>query len=449
MAGLLYIKTFGCQMNEYDSSKMRDVLEAAEGMTRTDNPAEADVLLVNTCSVREKAQEKVFSLLGEWRLIKQHRPHVVIGVGGCVASQEGDGITARAPFVDLVFGPQTLHRLPAMLNGLRESGRPQIDISFPEIEKFDRLPQSRASGAACFVSIMEGCSKYCTFCVVPYTRGEEISRPFGQVLEEVRALARQGAREVTLLGQNVNAYAGPMEDGTLADLATLIHFVATVDGIERIRFTTSHPLDFNDSLIEAYANVSKLNNFLHLPVQSGSDRILAAMKRGHTVLEYKQKIRKLRAVRPDICISTDLIVGFPGETDQDFMATMNLVADVGFDQSYSFLYSRRPGTPAAALPDEVPHEVKQLRLELLQQRLNGQARAISERMVGSRQRVLVERPAKRNPRQLAGRTDNNRWVNFDGPAEDPMGLINQFADLMITEAMPNSLRGRLLEEAFS
>ena len=449
MAGLLYIKTFGCQMNEYDSSKMRDVLEAAEGMTRTDNPAEADVLLVNTCSVREKAQEKVFSLLGEWRLIKQHRPHVVIGVGGCVASQEGDGITARAPFVDLVFGPQTLHRLPAMLNGLRESGRPQIDISFPEIEKFDRLPQSRASGAACFVSIMEGCSKYCTFCVVPYTRGEEISRPFGQVLEEVRALARQGAREVTLLGQNVNAYAGPMEDGTLADLATLIHFVATVDGIERIRFTTSHPLDFNDSLIEAYANVSKLNNFLHLPVQSGSDRILAAMKRGHTVLEYKQKIRKLRAVRPDICISTDLIVGFPGETDQDFMATMNLVADVGFDQSYSFLYSRRPGTPAAALPDEVPHEVKQLRLELLQQRLNGQARAISERMIGSRQRVLVERPAKRNPRQLAGRTDNNRWVNFDGPAEDPMGLINQFADLMITEAMPNSLRGRLLEEAFS
>ena len=449
MAGLLYIKTFGCQMNEYDSSKMRDVLEAADGMTRTDNPAEADVLLVNTCSVREKAQEKVFSLLGEWRLIKQHRPHVVIGVGGCVASQEGDGITARAPFVDLVFGPQTLHRLPAMLNGLRESGRPQIDISFPEIEKFDRLPQSRASGAACFVSIMEGCSKYCTFCVVPYTRGEEISRPFGQVLEEVRALARQGAREVTLLGQNVNAYAGPMEDGTLADLATLIHFVATVDGIERIRFTTSHPLDFNDSLIEAYANVSKLNNFLHLPVQSGSDRILAAMKRGHTVLEYKQKIRKLRAVRPDICISTDLIVGFPGETDQDFMATMNLVADVGFDQSYSFLYSRRPGTPAAALPDEVPHEVKQLRLELLQQRLNGQARAISERMIGSRQRVLVERPAKRNPRQLAGRTDNNRWVNFDGPAEDPMGLINQFADLMITEAMPNSLRGRLLEEAFS
>jgi tRNA-2-methylthio-N6-dimethylallyladenosine synthase len=436
-------------MNEYDSSKMQDVLEAADGMTRTDNPAEADVLLVNTCSVREKAQEKVFSLLGEWRLLKQQRPHVVIGVGGCVASQEGDGITARAPFVDLVFGPQTLHRLPEMLNVLRESGRSQIDISFPEIEKFDSLPEARAEGATAFVSIMEGCSKYCTFCVVPYTRGEEISRPFEQVLHEVRALARQGVREVTLLGQNVNAYAGPMEDGTLADLATLIHFVAAIDGVERIRFTTSHPLDFNDSLIEAYANVPKLNNFLHLPVQSGSDRILAAMKRGHTVLEYKQKLRKLRAVRPDICISTDIIVGFPGETDEDFLATMNLIADVGFDQSFSFLYSRRPGTPAAALPDEVPHEVKQRRLELLQQRLNGQARAISQRMVGSRQRVLVQRPAKRNPRQLAGRTDNNRWVNFDGPADDPMGLINRFADVVITEAMPNSLRGRLVEEAFS
>ncbi|MDP9014130.1 MAG: tRNA (N6-isopentenyl adenosine(37)-C2)-methylthiotransferase MiaB [Pseudomonadota bacterium] len=449
MAGLLYIKTFGCQMNEYDSSKMRDVLEAANGMVRTDNPAEADVLLVNTCSVREKAQEKVFSLLGEWRLLKEQRPHTVIGVGGCVASQEGDGITARAPFVDLVFGPQTLHRLPDLLNAVRKSGRPQIDISFPEIEKFDRLPEARADGATAFVSIMEGCSKYCTFCVVPYTRGEEISRPFEQVLHEVRALARQGVREVTLLGQNVNAYAGPMQDGTLADLATLIHFVAAVDGVERIRFTTSHPLDFNDSLIEAYANVPKLNDFLHLPVQSGSDRILAAMKRGHTVLEYKQKLRKLRAVRPDICISTDIIVGFPGETDEDFEATVNLVADVGFDQSFSFLYSRRPGTPAAALPDEVPHEVKQQRLELLQQRLNGQARAISQRMVGSRQRVLVERPAKRNPRQLAGRTDNNRWVNFDGPADAPMGLINRFADVVITEAMPNSLRGRLVEEALS
>src|SRR5271155_423105 len=443
MPGLLYIKTFGCQMNEYDSGKMRDVLEAAHGMRSTDNPAEADVLLVNTCSVREKAQEKVFSLLGEWRLFKQDRPHVVIGVGGCVASQEGEGITARAPFVDLVFGPQTLHRLPAMLEGLKQSGRSQIDVSFPEIEKFDRLPEARANGATAFVSIMEGCSKYCTFCVVPYTRGEEISRPFEQVLREVESLAAQGVREITLLGQNVNAYAGPMADGTLADLSTLIHFVAGVPGVARIRFTTSHPLDFNDSLIEAYANVLKLNNFLHLPVQSGSDRILSAMKRGHTVLEYKQKLRKLRAVRPDICISTDIIVGFPGETDQDFSATMNLGAEVGFDQSFSFIYSRGPGTPGAALPDEVSHEVKQRRLELLQQRLNSQARAISERMVGSRQRVLIERPAKRNPRQLAGRTDNNRWVNFDGPADDPMALINSFADVIITQAMPNSLRGRL------
>jgi tRNA-2-methylthio-N6-dimethylallyladenosine synthase len=446
MPGLLYIKTFGCQMNEYDSGKMRDVLESAHGMTSTDNPAEADVLLVNTCSVREKAQEKVFSLLGEWRLLKQERPHVVIGVGGCVASQEGEGITARAPFVDLVFGPQTLHRLPAMLDGLKQSGRSQIDISFPEIEKFDRLPQARTNASTAFVSIMEGCSKYCTFCVVPYTRGEEISRPFDQVLAEVEGLAACGVREITLLGQNVNAYAGPMADGTLADLSTLIHFVAGIEGVERIRFTTSHPLDFNDSLIEAYANVPQLNNYLHLPVQSGSDRILAAMKRGHTVLEYKQKLRRLRTVRPDICISTDLIIGFPGETEQDFMATMNLVADVGFDQSFSFLYSRRPGTPAAALPDEVPHEVKQQRLELLQQRLNGQARAISARMVGSRQRVLVERPAKRNPAQLAGRTDNNRWVNFDGPAgpaDAPAKLMNTFTDVIITEAMPNSLRGRL------
>src|SRR5271157_248244 len=349
MPGRVYIKTFGCQMNEYDSSKMQEVLEAADGMTRTENPAEADLLLVNTCSVREKAQEKVFSLLGEWRQLKQLRPHVVIGVGGCVASQEGEGITARAPFVDLVFGPQTLHRLPAMLDDLRRSGRPQIDVSFPEIEKFDRLPQARAAGATAFVSIMEGCSKYCTFCVVPYTRGEEINRPFSQVLREIEALAQQGVREVTLLGQNVNAYGGPMQDGTSADLATLIHFIAAIPGVERIRFTTSHPLEFNDSLIEAYASVPKLNNYLHLPVQSGSDRILAAMKRGHTVMEYKQKIRKLRRVRPDICISTDLIIVFPGETDRDFEATMNLVAEVGFDQSFSFLYSRRPGTPAAAL----------------------------------------------------------------------------------------------------
>ncbi len=449
-------------MNEYDSDKMRDVLETAHGMALTDDPAAADVLLVNTCSVREKAQEKVFSLLGQWRLLKQERPQVVIGVGGCVASQEGEGITSRAPFVDLVFGPQTLHRLPEMIRGLKETGRSQIDISFPEIEKFDRLPEAHASGATAFVSIMEGCSKYCSFCVVPYTRGEEVSRPFAQVMREVRQLAGQGVREVTLLGQNVNAYAGPMTDRTRADLATLIHSVAAVDGVERIRFTTSHPLEFNESLIEAYANVPKLNNFLHLPVQSGSDRILAAMKRGHTVLEYKQKLRRLRAVRPDICISTDIIVGFPGETDADFTATMNLVADIGFDQSFTFLYSRRPGTPAASLADEVPQEVKQQRLFLLQQRLNAQARTISTSMVGSTQRVLVERPAKRDPRQLAGRTDNNRWVNFDAPnaaapnaaasgaaasgAAAPGGsraLINHFADVIITEAMPNSLRGRL------
>ncbi|HEY2682026.1 MAG TPA: tRNA (N6-isopentenyl adenosine(37)-C2)-methylthiotransferase MiaB [Steroidobacteraceae bacterium] len=446
MPGRLYIKTFGCQMNEYDSSKMLDVLAAAEGMTATDNPAEADVLLVNTCSVREKAQEKVFSLLGEWRQFKQRRPHVLIGVGGCVASQEGDGITRRAPFVDVVFGPQTLHRLPEMLRGVKRSGRSQIDVSFPEIEKFDRLPEPSACGATAFVSIMEGCSKYCTFCVVPYTRGEEISRPFEQVLAEVAALARKGVKEITLLGQNVNAYAGMMEDGAQADLSTLIHFVAQVDGVERIRFTTSHPLDFNDSLIEAYASVPKLNNFLHLPVQSGSDRILAAMKRGHTVLEYKQKIRKLRAVRPDICISTDIIVGFPGESDADFAATMNLVAEIGFDQSFSFIYSRRPGTPAASLPDEVPHQTKQQRLELLQQRLSAQGRAISELMVGSRQRILVERPSKRDPKQLAGRTDNNRWVNFNVPEGAEHTLINRFADVVVTEAMANSLRGRLVGE---
>ena len=445
MPGRVYIKTFGCQMNEYDSGKMRDVLEAAHGMTATDDPSEADVLLVNTCSVREKAQEKVFSLLGEWRALKQSRPHVVIGVGGCVASQEGEGITARAPYVDLVFGPQTLHRLPELIEGLKRSGRSQVDVSFPEIEKFDRLPEARATGATAFVSIMEGCSKYCTFCVVPYTRGEEISRPFRQVMDEIGTLAAQGVREVTLLGQNVNAYAGEMEDGSIADLATLIHFAAAVPGVERIRFTTSHPLEFNDSLIEAYASVPKLNNLLHLPVQSGSDRILAAMKRGHTTLEYKQKLRKLRAARPDISITTDIIVGFPGETDEDFMATMNLIADVGFDQSFSFIYSRRPGTPAASLPNEVPADVKQQRLELIQQRLNMQAHAISQRMVGSRQRVLVERPAKRNKTELAGRTDNNRWVNFEGPSE----LINRFTDVIITEARPNSLRGRLATEALA
>ncbi|MDE2306158.1 MAG: tRNA (N6-isopentenyl adenosine(37)-C2)-methylthiotransferase MiaB [Gammaproteobacteria bacterium] len=444
MPGLLYIKTFGCQMNEYDSDKMRDVLLAADGMTLTEDPAKADVLLVNTCSVREKAQEKVFSLLGEWRLYKQQRPGTIIGVGGCVASQEGDALLARAPFVDLVFGPQTLHRLPAMIRGLKGSGRPQVDVSFPEIEKFDRLPEPQARGATAFVSVMEGCSKYCSFCVVPYTRGEEVSRPFASVLEEIGRLAAQGVREVTLLGQNVNAYAGAMADGSAADLATLIHHVAAIEGIERIRFTTSHPLDFDDSLIEAYQSVGKLNDFLHLPVQSGSDRILAAMKRGHTVLEYKQKLRRLRAVRPGICISTDLIVGFPGETEADFEATLRLVEEAGFDQSFSFVYSRRPGTPAATLADEVPQEIKQRRLSLLQQRLNEQARAISRSMIGSRQRILVERPSKRDARQLAGRTDNNRWVNFPAPASAAESLFGQFVDVEITEAMPNSLRGRLV-----
>ena len=440
MTRTLYIKTYGCQMNEYDSARLADLLASTHGLARVERPEDADVLLLNTCSIREKAEEKVYSQLGVWWELKQARPELVIGVGGCVASQEGEGITARAPCVDLVFGTQTLQRLPEMLDELERTGRPQIDVSFPEIEKFDRLPQARAGGATAFVSIMEGCSKYCSFCVVPYTRGEEINRPFDQVVREVEALAAQGVKEITLLGQNVNAYAGEMPDGRIADLATLIHHVAAIPGVERIRFTTSHPLEFSDSLIEAYANVPQLNALLHLPVQSGSDRILAAMKRGHTVLEYKQKLRKLRAVRPDISITTDLIIGFPGETDEDFTATLNLIAEAGFDQSFSFIYSRRPGTPAAALPDEVPAEVKQRRLELVQQRLNTQARSISASMVGSRQRVLIERPAKRNPQELAGRTDNNRWVNFEGPSD----LIDRFAEVIITEARPNSLRGRLV-----
>ena len=437
----VYIRTFGCQMNEYDSAKMVDVLRDAGGYEPTDDPAEADLLLLNTCSVREKAQEKVFSQLGGWRQLKKARPELIIGVGGCVASQEGDGITQRAPYVDLVFGPQTLHRLPEMIRELKGSGRSVIDISFPEIEKFDALPPPRAEGATAFVSIMEGCSKYCTFCVVPYTRGEEVSRPFESVMTEIRALAQQGVREINLLGQNVNAYSGAMDDGTLCDLATLIYCVAEVEGIERIRFTTSHPIEFKDSLIEAYRDVPQLANYLHLPVQAGSDRILAAMKRGYTALEYKQKIRKLRAVRPDISISSDFIVGFPGETERDFEATMHLIAEVGFDQSFSFIYSRRPGTPAAALPDDVTYEQKQQRLAALQARIDAQSRAISERMVGTVQRVLVERPSKRNARQLAGRTENMRWVNFDGPE----ALINRFVDVLITEAMPNSLRGRWLE----
>jgi len=435
----VYLKTFGCQMNEYDSARMADVLREAGGYEPTDDPVEADLLLLNTCSVREKAQEKVFSLLGQWRTLKRQRPGVIIGVGGCVASQEGEGITERAPFVDLVFGPQTLHRLPSMIEQLRADGRAVVDVSFPEIEKFDRLPEPRAHGATAFVSIMEGCSKYCTFCVVPYTRGEEVSRPVTQVMDEIRGLVAQGVSEVTLLGQNVNAYRGELDGGGHADLAALIYHVAAVPGVERIRFTTSHPVEFRDSLVEAYRDVPQLASYLHLPVQSGSDRILALMKRGHTALEYKQKIRRLREARSGISLSSDFIVGFPGETERDFEDTMRLIEDVGFDQSFSFIYSRRPGTPAASLPDDVPYEVKQARLERLQARIDANAQAISRAMVGSVQRVLVERPAKKDARQLAGRTENNRWVNFDGPA----WLINRFADVVITEALPNSLRGRL------
>jgi tRNA-2-methylthio-N6-dimethylallyladenosine synthase len=436
-----YIKTFGCQMNEYDSARMADVLRAGAGLTPTDDPAEADVLLMNTCSVREKAQEKVFSLLGEWRRLKAQRPQVLIGVGGCVASQEGEAITARAPFVDLVFGPQTLHRLPQMIAELHRTGRAQVDVSFPEIEKFDHLPAPRTEGSSAFVSIMEGCSKYCSFCIVPYTRGEEVSRPFESVLQEVRQLAAQGVREVTLLGQNVNAYAGAMSDGVEVDLATLIHHVAALPAIERIRFTTSHPVEFSDSLIEAYAHVGKLANHLHLPVQSGSDRVLALMKRGYTALEFKDRVRRLRTVRPDISITSDIIVGFPGETERDFEATLALVRDAELDQSFSFVYSRRPGTPAASLPDDTAEPVKLERLARLQAQLDAQARRISEGMVGTVQRVLVERPAKKDARELAGRTENNRWINFAGPVE----LIGRFADVAVTTALPHSLRGRLAQ----
>jgi tRNA-2-methylthio-N6-dimethylallyladenosine synthase len=439
MPGKLYIKTFGCQMNEYDSARMADVLRDSHGLESTDDPAEADVLLLNTCSVREKAQEKVFSQLGRWKQWKTDRPELVIGVGGCVASQEGSEITRRAPYVDLVFGPQTLHRLPAMLDEVRGQSDSVIDISFPAIEKFDHLPEPRTEGSSAFVSVMEGCSKYCSFCVVPYTRGEEISRSLDSVIAEVVQLARKGVSEVTLLGQNVNGYRGTMHDGQIADLATLIHYVAAIDEIARIRYTTSHPLEFSDRLIQVFADVPKLATYLHLPVQSGSDRILALMKRGYTVLEYKQKIRKLREVRPNISLSTDIIVGFPGETERDFEATMALVEEVGFDQSFSFVYSARPGTPAAAFPDAVTKDEKLARLGRLQAKINEQARAISEAMVGTVQRVLVERLSLRNDREVAGKTENNRWVNFQA---DPQ-VIGRFVDVIVTEARPNSLRGRL------
>ncbi|OQX43503.1 MAG: tRNA (N6-isopentenyl adenosine(37)-C2)-methylthiotransferase MiaB [Candidatus Sedimenticola endophacoides] len=433
----LYIKTHGCQMNEYDSAKMLDLLRASHGLELTDRPEIADVLLLNTCSIREKAQEKVFSQLGRWRPWKQRRPDLVIGVGGCVASQEGEAIRERAPFVDLVFGPQTLHRLPQMLERARATGAAVVDVSFPEIEKFDRLPEPRSEGPSAFVSVMEGCSKYCTYCVVPYTRGEEISRPFDDVIAEVAALAGQGVREVNLLGQNVNAYRGMMHDGVNADLALLIQYVAAIDGIDRIRFTTSHPLEFSDRLIEVYAEVPELVSHLHLPVQSGSDRILNLMKRGHSAFDYKAKIQRLRQVRPDLSLSSDFIVGFPGETERDFEHTMALIEEVGFDHSFSFIYSARPGTPAAEMPDDVPLAVKQARLERLQRRINEMAQGISRRMVDGVERVLVERPSRKDPAQLAGRTGNNRVVNFDGPAS----LIGRFVDLRISEALPNSLRG--------
>jgi tRNA-2-methylthio-N6-dimethylallyladenosine synthase len=443
LAQRFFIQTFGCQMNEYDSAKMADVLVASFGATPAAGPEDADILLLNTCSVREKAQEKVFSLLGRWREQKELKPGTIIGVGGCVASQEGAALLKRAPFVDIVFGPQTLHRLPDLIGQVRAGVPSVVDVSFPQIEKFDHIPQPNAAAASCtaYLSIMEGCSNYCTFCVVPYTRGEEISRPLDDVIAEAVRLASLGVREINLLGQNVNAYRGPTHEGGTCDLATLIYYVAAIDGIERIRFTTSHPSEFDDALVAAYAEVDKLVSFLHLPVQSGSDRILAAMKRGYTAAEFEEKIAKVKRARPDICISSDFIVGFPGETEEHFEATLGLIQRVGFDQSFSFIYSPRPGTPAAALAD-LPREIKQERLARLQALLNEQAHAISRSMVGSVQRVLVEKTSLKSQRELAGRTENNRWVNFAG---DP-ALVGRFADVLITEPLRNSLRGRLVAD---
>lgn len=436
----LYIETHGCQMNEYDSDSMANLLHHSHGLTLTRDPTEADVLLLNSCSIREKAEEKVFSQVGQFRKIKDRHPNVIIGVGGCVASQEGAGIRQRAPFVDIVFGPQTLHRLPQLINHVLEQKRPIVDISFPEIEKFDYLPAPRAEGVRAFVSIMEGCNKYCSFCVVPYTRGEEISRPLDDVLAEVVSLSKQGVREITLLGQNVNDYQGPRHEGGLADLADLIHYVAALKAIERIRFTTSHPLAFSERLIQAYADVPKLANHLHLPVQSGSDRILAAMKRGYTTLEFKSKMRKLRKVRPNISISSDFIIGFPGETANDFQSTLNLIESLGIDHSFSFIYSRRPGTPAAELPDNVPLEIKKQRLQILQNLLVFQGRAISEKMLAKVEQILVDGPSKKSNDVLQGRTENNRVVNFKGHTR----LIGQIVPVTITEVLKNSLRGELV-----
>ncbi|ANG61492.1 tRNA (N6-isopentenyl adenosine(37)-C2)-methylthiotransferase MiaB [Marinobacterium aestuarii] len=441
MAKKLFIKTHGCQMNEYDSSRMADLLGESHALELTDNPEDADVLLLNTCSIREKAQEKVFHQLGRWRKLKDRNPDLVIGVGGCVASQEGEAIYKRAPYVDMIFGPQTLHRLPEMIDLTHQGQKGVVDVSFPEIEKFDHLPAPKVEGAEAFVSVMEGCSKYCTFCVVPYTRGEEVSRPLDSVLAECQELAEQGVREVNLLGQNVNAYSGATADGDSADLAELIRRVAAIDGLDRIRFTTSHPVEFNDNLIDAYADVPELVSHLHLPVQSGSDRILMAMKRGHTALEYKSKLRRIRKLRPEISFSSDFIVGFPGETEADFEATMNLIQDIGFDNSFSFVYSRRPGTPAADLPDTVSEDTKKLHLKILQERIIQQAMGISRRMVGSVQRILVNGYSRKDPGELSGRTENNRVVNFRSTNPD---LIGHFADIRILEAYANSLRGELI-----
>ena len=439
MSKKLHIKTWGCQMNEYDSSKMADLLNSTSGYQYTEEPEEADVLLLNTCSIREKAQEKVFHQLGRWRELKANKPDLIIGVGGCVASQEGAALRQRAPFIDVIFGPQTLHRLPEMIHSA-QAGETVIDVSFPEIEKFDRLPEPRAEGPTAFVSIMEGCSKYCTFCVVPYTRGEEVSRPIDDVLYEIAQLAEQGVREVNLLGQNVNAYRGATHEGEICHFSELLRLVASIDGIDRIRYTTSHPVEFTDDIIDAYAEIPELVNHLHLPVQSGSDRILNLMKRNHTILEYKSKIRRLKKVRPNLCMSSDFIIGFPGETNDDFEATMNLIQEIDFDLSFSFIYSARPGTPAADLPDDVSEDEKKQRLHILQERINQQAQRIARAMQGTEQRILVEGPSKKNPMELRGRTENNRVVNFEADHR----LIGQFVDVKIVDVFQNSLRGEFI-----
>tara|TARA_B110000014_G_C20125660_1_gene599370 strand:- start:4918 stop:6369 length:1452 start_codon:yes stop_codon:yes gene_type:complete len=442
MSKKLFIKTWGCQMNEYDSQKIAELLDSTHGFTLAEEAEQADVILLNTCSIREKAQEKVFHQLGRWKNLKEKKPELLIGVGGCVASQEGDAIRQRAPFVDMVFGPQTLHRLPEMLNQLKHSGDSIVDVSFPEIEKFDRLPEPKAEGPSAFVSIMEGCSKYCTFCVVPYTRGEEVSRPLDDILYEIAQLAEQNVREVNLLGQNVNAYRGLMHDGSICRFSELVRLVASIDGIDRIRYTTSHPVEFTDDIIEAYNDVPELVNHLHLPVQSGSDLILTQMKRGHTALEYKSQIRKLKKVRPELCMSSDFIIGFPGESEEDFNATMDLISAVNFDLSFSFIYSARPGTPAADLPDDVSEETKKQRLYLLQDRITHQALRIARQMLNTEQRILVEGPSKKNPMELRGRTENNRIVNFVAPHT----VIGQFVDVKITDVYSNSLRGELIRD---